>query len=110
MKRHPISASTRKYIYREGKGRCAYCGCELRYRHMQVDHVVSLHNHGKDDITNMVCSCRDCNHLKGACSLEGFRRRLKKFLKIPPSTDFQRRVYEKYHNWRGLFWFETVDK
>ena len=107
IKRHPISASTRKFIFRSCNGKCSYCGCELHYRHMQVDHVKSLHNHGKDDVSNMTASCRDCNHLKGACSLEGFRKRLKKFLQIPPVTDFQKRLHFKYHNWNGLFHFEN---
>ncbi|MBP5458716.1 MAG: HNH endonuclease [Clostridia bacterium] len=104
--RKAIPAAVRKSVYRASGGRCSYCGCELRYRHMQVDHVVSLHNHGADDESNMAAACRDCNHLKGACSVKGFRRKLKKFLSVPPSTDFQRRVHQKYENWDGLFLFE----
>lgn len=41
MKRKAISQKTRKAVYEKYGGHCAYCGCELDYKDMQVDHVDS---------------------------------------------------------------------
>jgi len=61
-------------------GRCAYCGCELDFKNMQVDHVISLAHHGgKDELSNMLPSCRSCNHYKSTLSLEGFRDAIGRF-------------------------------
>ncbi len=96
-------------IHAKCGGRCAYCGCRMEFPGMQCDHLDSLHNHGEDGIGNLLPSCRDCNHFKGACSLEGFRKRLKSFLKKEPQTPFQSRIMEKYHGWNGVFFFEELD-
>lgn len=57
-------------------GHCAYCGCELRYEDMQVDHVIALNGwsrQGSDTLDNMLPACRSCNHYKSTMSLETFR-------------------------------------
>jgi hypothetical protein len=63
----------RKAVYNKYNGRCAYCGCKIDFKDMQVDHVVSKRNGGKDDITNLNPACRLCNHYKNADPLESFR-------------------------------------
>lgn len=58
-------------------GRCAYCGTDIEYKDMQVDHFVpkrGWNEEGTDDISNLMPSCRMCNHYKRANSLEIFRR------------------------------------
>ena len=40
--RKPIPKSVRKQVYAKYNGHCAYCGCELEYKDMQVDHVIPL--------------------------------------------------------------------
>lgn len=54
-------------------GRCAYCGIELSYEDMQVDHVEALRNDGKDDLANMLPACRSCNHYKHTLTVDKFR-------------------------------------
>lgn len=54
MKRKKMSNAERREIYNKCKGHCAYCGCELEYRDMQVDHVIPLRRGGADDIENML--------------------------------------------------------
>lgn len=63
-------------------GRCAYCGEQLNYEDMQVDHVVALRSEGEDDLANMLPACRSCNHYKRGNSLEGWRR----ILEAMPAT------------------------
>lgn len=77
MSRKPIPKSVRKKVYQKFNGRCAYCGCELAYKDMQVDHIKSVYgNNGSNDIENLMPSCRMCNFYKGVFSLDDFRKRL----------------------------------
>lgn len=75
--RKRLRKSERMDIYNKTNGRCAYCGFELRYEDMQVDHIVPLNGwsqKGSDTIDNMLPACRSCNHYKSRSTLEGFRK------------------------------------
>ena len=75
--RKPIPKSVRKQVYAKYNGHCAYCGCELEYKDMQVDHVIPLNGwseQGTDTVDNMLPACRRCNHYKSRSTLEGFRK------------------------------------
>lgn len=74
-----ISKSKREAVYRKYDGHCAYCGREIAYKDMQVDHFQPLmawgiEDAGTDDFDNLMPACRMCNHYKRANSLETFRR------------------------------------
>ena len=43
MKRKPIPQQVRKQVYERYNGHCAYCGCELDIKDMQVDHLDSVY-------------------------------------------------------------------
>lgn len=81
-KRRRLSKDERRKILRKTEGHCAYCGCELKYNEMQIDHIVPLHVGGEDRECNMLPSCKSCNHYKGGSSLEVFR----KFVEKMPDT------------------------
>ena len=87
--RKPISKELRRQVYDKYNGHCAYCGCELEYKDMQVDHIVAVGRYYYDldkehneilqtgdfnRISNLMPSCRTCNHYKRAESLEYFRK------------------------------------
>lgn len=72
-----FSKKVREKVYSKYDGRCAYCGGEIAFRDMQVDHFIPKRNQdaiSSDDIDNLMPSCRMCNHYKRAHSLETFRR------------------------------------
>lgn len=74
-----ISKSKREAVYAKYGGRCAYCGKEIDYKDMQVDHFLPLRawgieDAGTDDLENLMPACRMCNHYKRANTLETFRR------------------------------------
>lgn len=71
-----ISKDIRRKIYDKCGGHCAYCGKELAYKDMQVDHIIPRYNGGTDDYNNLLPSCRMCNFRKGTYSIEQFRREL----------------------------------
>ena len=76
-KRKAIPKSIRMTVYQKCNGHCAYCGCNLEYRDMQVDHLIPLNGwseQGTDTVDNMLPACRSCNHYKSRSTLEGFRK------------------------------------
>ncbi|WP_075810255.1 HNH endonuclease [Clostridium perfringens] len=104
VKRKPIPKKVREEVYKMYDGHCAYCGCELEYKDMQVDHVESLYwYNGANDISNYKPTCRMCNFYKSTFTLEEFRKEL---LKIRERLEkvFVYRLSRKY----GLI--EEIDK
>ena len=77
MARKSIHQSVRKAVYQKYGGRCAYCGCKLEYKDMQVDHVTSVYwYNGGNDSENLMPACRMCNFYKSTFSIDKFRDRL----------------------------------
>ncbi len=77
VKRKSIPKKIRLQVWEKYNHHCAYCGCELKYKEMQVDHITSKYwNNGVDDISNYNPACRMCNFYKSTLSLEGFREQL----------------------------------
>ncbi len=85
-----ISKKVRQLVYDKCGGHCAYCGKEIAYKDMQVDHIIPLLRNfqdwqiemggwtrGTDNIDNLLPSCRSCNFRKGTCDLEDFRKQVK---------------------------------
>lgn len=82
-KRKKLTKTERQAVYDKCGGHCAYCGCELAFKDMQADHVVSLYWHnGADNISNMLPACRSCNHYKGTSTLENFRKHIERFPQV----------------------------
>lgn len=77
MKRRTITKAEREKVYKKYDGHCSYCGKEIAYKDMQVDHLIPLEGYSQDgtnDIDNLMPACRRCNHYKRANSLEGWRK------------------------------------
>lgn len=127
-KRKSFTKKERQLVYEKCGGHCAYCGCELELKDMQIDHIVSvgwssyggeeskrLIAEGKmNEIDNLLPACRQCNYYKGMSDLEGFRSRLKDTLWSTSTDTFQARLAMKYgmivkHEWDGKFYFEQKE-
>lgn len=99
-----INRKLRDIVYNKYNGHCAYCGCEIEYEDMQVDHIVpKCRNNeqyvakiGSDEISNMNPSCRMCNYYKRMDSIEGFRERLTDMLMRNERRPFDYRLALKY--------------
>ena len=71
-----FNKAVRQSVYEKYSGRCAYCGKKIAYKDMQVDHFIPKRGwaeSGSDDVSNLMPSCRMCNHYKRANPLELFR-------------------------------------
>ena len=119
MKRKPIPQEVRRQVHDKYKGHCAYCGCELEYEDMQVDHIESVYlaeyggKEADNSIGNLMPACRQCNFYKQTLSIEGLRRKLTNFQERL-SKEFAIRLGKRYgmistHSWDGKFYFEKEE-
>ena len=100
--RKSIPKKIRQQIYDKYNGHCAYCGCELEYKDMQVDHIESVRMaeyHGEepnDSIENYNPACRSCNFYKSTFGLEEFRKNIENSLVKKLRRDFNYKMLIKY--------------
>ena len=91
-----ISKNKRKKVHEKFDGHCAYCGEELEYEDMHIDHIVPkntfkvrilnkfripvfllhLTEHDMDHIDNLFPACRMDNRFKSSFDLELFKLEL----------------------------------
>ncbi len=109
MTRKKLTPKQRKQVYDMCNGHCAYCGCELDIKNMQVDHVEPCFSEysdktlqawdierGADDMSNYLPSCRSCNNYKGANDVETFRMMLETSYERLISYSFGLKMAVKY--------------
>lgn len=115
MKHKRIPKRQREAVFNKYGGRCAYCGCELTLRTMQVDHIKavytsSLENDGvetqDDNIENLNPSCRQCNFYKGTLDIEQFRKKIMTTLYETCQNTFQAKLAKKL----GMLTVKQFDK
>ena len=85
-KRKTIPKAVRQQVYDSLNGHCGYCGCEITYKEMQVDHIEAVYLHEAElnageaqqvnSIENYMPACRMCNFYKSTMSIESFRKQL----------------------------------
>lgn len=93
MKRKNFTKAERELVYQKYDKHCAYCGKELEYKDMQIDHLVPLegwNQHGTNDFENLMPACRRCNHYKRANSLELWRKMIEE---IPNKLERDSYIY-----------------
>lgn len=123
MARKAIPKKVREMVYKKYGGHCAYCGCKLEYKDMQVDHVVSVYKNdcrkflSQDELNsteNYMPACRQCNFYKSTFSLEDFRNNLSHTMMDNLKKNFNYRLAVKYglikENIKPVkFYYETFD-
>ena len=62
--RKPISGSIRYKVITRARGRCEACGCSIKDRSIEVDHIHPKSLGGKDDLSNYQALCYVCNTQK----------------------------------------------
>lgn len=118
-----IPKKVRLDVYNKYNGHCAYCGKEIEYKDMQLDHLIPrqrerFKKYSEEEIEcfeNYMPSCRKCNHYKRAHSLETFRRMIEE---IPAKLRRDSYIYNVGLNYNLLaeqehdivFYFEKVNE
>lgn len=64
-KREPIGKKKRFEVFKRDKFTCQYCGRMAPDVVLEVDHIKPVAEGGKNDMLNLITSCRDCNRGKG---------------------------------------------
>lgn len=126
-----ISKKIREKVYNKYDGHCAYCGKEIEYKEMQVDHLEPQidyrHNViGKDlngdpifadpdRLENLMPACRRCNHYKRAHALNFYRGMIDTIHERIRSSNYIIKVAEDYgllefKEFDGLFYFEKHER
>lgn len=90
-----ISKATRQKVYDKYDGHCAYCGKNIKYKSMQIDHIISKHREGADELNNLNPSCRSCNASKATYTIEEFRKKL---------------IGDRYRIWRDSAKFRILER
>lgn len=107
-----FSKKIRQQVYDKYGGHCAYCGREIAYEDMQVDHIHPQYLGGGNEIENLNPACRMCNFRKGTLSVELFRKEIEYQAEGVCKT-FQGRMSLAYgliekHNGSVIFYFEKI--
>ena len=112
----------RQRVWLKYNKHCAYCGKELEYRDMQIDHMkpkaYAPFPHDKysevNSFGNLMPSCRRCNHYKRALNLERFRRLIKTLHERIRSQYISKVAIDygiiKIEPFDGIFYFEKGGK
>ena len=104
MKHKRIPKKTRELVLNKYGGKCAYCGCDLTLRTMQVDHIKAVYTSSlendmvetqDDSLENLNPSCRQCNFYKGTLNIEQFRNKIKTILYRTFQNTFQAKLAKK---------------
>lgn len=107
MSKHKaIPKKTRLFLYDKYNHRCAYCGCQLEYKDVQIDHIKSVYantdirqnmtDEEMYSIENLLPSCRQCNFYKSSGDLEIFRENLSTTLYYNLRKNFNYKLLKKY--------------
>ena len=59
-----ISTLDKQYIYMRDGGKCYYCGKELKFNKITLDHYLPRSAKGTMDVFNLLTCCKFCNKLK----------------------------------------------
>lgn len=74
--RRKFSHEERLQIYNKFGGRCAYCGCDLDYEEMTIDHILPIYRGGTNYPANLNPCCKSCNRYKSSNTIEEFRKKV----------------------------------
>ena len=117
-----IPKKTRIEVYNKYNGHCAYCGKEIEYKDMQLDHMIPrqrerFKRYTEEEIEcfeNYMPSCRRCNHSKRSYSLENYRKFVEE---IPRKLEERNYIYKvgldykliEPHKHKVIFYFEWFE-
>jgi len=78
------SEQKRQKVYEMFGGKCAYCGEEMDFSNLQIDHKNPKQKQNRNHLSNLFPSCLKCNIIKKDRNISEFRKYL---FNIPPSVD-----------------------
>lgn len=117
-----IKKEIRQRVWLKYNNHCAYCGKELEYKQMQVDHIQAFWhnddanrpNKGSHEEQNFNPSCARCNRWKSTFSIEQFRHEIQQqLIRLKRDSSNYRMALDygmiKEDNKPIVFYFEQAD-
>lgn len=108
-----MNKSLREKVHAKYNRKCGYCGRDIQYKEMQVDHIHPRCAGGTNEPNNLMPTCRQCNHYKRDSTLEMFRimmkslhQRVEKIYIHRVAVNFGMATLKP---WDGVFYFEKHD-
>ncbi len=100
---------SRYNIYARDTCTCQYCGLTLPRHELNLDHVIPRSRGGTSVWENVVCSCQECNRLKGGKTPQEAGMTLLRKPYRPKWTPFMQETFNlsRYREW--LPFLNTVD-
>lgn len=68
-KRTSMGKKLRFEVFKRDSFKCQYCGRSAPEVTLEVDHIIPVVEGGKNEMLNLITSCRDCNRGKGKMPL-----------------------------------------
>ena len=87
--RKKLTKTQRFEVFKRDGFKCQYCGRSAPEVILEVDHIIPVAEGGKNDILNLITSCKDCNRGKG-----------KRLLSDTKTIDLQRQQFEDMNEMR----------
>lgn len=91
-----ITKKLRFEVFKRDGFRCAYCGKEPPLVVLEVDHVEPKSKGGKDDISNLITACFDCNRGKKHIPLDKIPGQISENLEVLKEKESQLTEYRKF--------------
>lgn len=76
--RKSVSKTLRMQVYNQAEGRCAICGDFVPYDNFTIDHIFPVAKGGNNEISNLQCTCHQCNQMKQTMSEKEFECKIGK--------------------------------
>ena len=117
----------REQVWQKCDCKCAYCGENLEYHKMEIDHKVPIYrNHsneellsmnivrGTNEFKNLLPSCKQCNYYKSTFSISEFKNQLYTIIDRIKKPFIVRLAIKygliSFKTFDGKFYFETQNK
>lgn len=68
-----MNSAIRKRVLDKYNKKCAYCGKDISFEEMKIDHFVPKSKGGDDDLDNLMPACEICNHYKDSHNINKFK-------------------------------------
>jgi hypothetical protein len=117
----------REKVWNKFNSKCAYCGEDLEYNKMEVDHKIPIYrNHsdeellrmnivrGTNEFKNLLPSCKQCNYYKSTFSIAEFKNQLYTIIERIKKPFIVRLAIKygliSFKTFDGKFYYETQNK
>ena len=100
-----MNKELRKQVFDKYGGHCAYCGRDLEFNRMQVDHIWPVQRgllgakerlKKQENIESLNPACGRCNRYKSTMDLETFRKQLSKQVQRARNKSWNFRMAEDF--------------